>query len=143
MRWCELRAGRGLSPLVATIVLIAFTVIGGLLVYEYFQRASESFMASGEDLIVLAQTSYAGNYKIVQLQMTNGYRVNITITGYSYIAGTSTTTTPVNPMAGGGSVKLDSGAKHSAILSVPLDTEAIVITFKVKNSILYKTVPLG
>lgn len=124
-------------------MLIAFTVMGGLLIYEYFQRTSESIMASGEDLIVLAQTSYAGSSKIVQLQITNGYRVNITIIGYSYITGASTTTTPVNPIAGGGNIKLDPGAKHSAILSVPHDAKAIVVTFKAKNSTLYKTVPLG
>ncbi|MFN4046068.1 MAG: archaellin/type IV pilin N-terminal domain-containing protein [Acidilobaceae archaeon] len=143
MRWCELRAGRGLSPLVATLVLIAFTIVGGLIVYEYFQRASESFMSSGEDLIVLAQTSYTSNSKIVQLQMTNGYRVDVTISGYSYITSTSTTTITANPIAGNAQATLAPGAKHTVVLSVPHDAKTIIVAFSVKGSTLYKAVPLG
>ncbi len=139
-----MRAVKGLSPLVATLVLIAFTVIGGLLVYEYFQRTSESLMASGEDLVVLAHTSYFDNSRlIVQLQMTNGYRVNITITGYSYITSTSTATLSASSIFGSTRISLTPGSKYSDTLLVPHNTKAVIITFKVRDTILYKTVPLG
>jgi flagellin-like protein len=40
---------RGLSPLVATIILIAFTVLGGVIVYEFLhENIGVHAMASGE-----------------------------------------------------------------------------------------------
>jgi archaeal flagellin N-terminal-like domain len=87
---------RGLSPLVATIVLIAFTVLGGIIVYEFFVKTAESAMASGEMLIATATKSYFDNTRVlVQVDMVNGYRTNITITDIRYVtpaAGTATAT---------------------------------------------------
>ncbi|MEM4738325.1 MAG: archaellin/type IV pilin N-terminal domain-containing protein, partial [Acidilobaceae archaeon] len=75
--------GKGLSPLVATLILIAFTVIGGILVYEYFTKTSEGIMSSGEQLIVTASKSYVdGSRYLVYVEVTNNYRTNVTITGF-------------------------------------------------------------
>jgi flagellin-like protein len=134
---------RGLSPLVATIVLIAFTVLGGVIVYEFFMKTAESAMASGETLIVSATKSYFDNTRVlVQVDMVNGYRTNITITGFNYITPAATTTN-AQIVSGSPNVNLVPGAKYTVILLVPSDAKAIVISYKARNQNLVETVAIG
>jgi flagellin-like protein len=135
---------RGLSPLVATIILIAFTVLGGVLVYEFFVKVSESVMASGETLIVTATKSYFDDTRVlVQVDIVNGYRTNVTISEFKYITSTSTTPTTVNPISGSSTVNLMPGAKHSVVLLVPSNTKAIIIEYKARSQSLVETVTIG
>ena len=137
---------RGLSPLVATIILIAFTILGGVLVYEFFTRTSETLMVSGEKLLVTAATSYFSNTQLlVRLEITNGYRTNITITKFQYITASSTSPTPtqVNPIYSSGQSNLVPSAKYTATLLVPVNTKAILIEYKVRDQTLVETVPIG
>ena len=134
---------RGLSPLVATIVLIAFTVLGGIIVYEFFVKTAESAMASGEMLIATATKSYFDNTRVlVQVDMVNGYRTNITITDIRYVtpaAGTATATL----VSGSVNVNLMPGAKHTVIILIPSNAKAIIISYKVRNQNLVETIAIG
>jgi flagellin-like protein len=134
---------RGLSPLVATIVLIAFTVLGGIIVYEFFMKTAESAMASGEMLIATATKSYFDNTRVlVQVDMVNGYRTNITITDIRYVtpaAGTATATL----VSGSVNASLMPGAKHTVIILIPSNAKAIIISYKVRNQNLVETIAIG
>ena len=135
---------RGLSPLVATIILIAFTILGGVLVYEFFMKTSEALMVSGEKLLVTATTSYFSNTQLlVRLEITNGYRTNITITKFQYITSTTTTPTQANSIYSSGQNNLAPSAKYTATLLVPVNTKAILIEYKVRDQTLVETVPIG
>jgi len=136
---------RGLSPLVATIVLIAFTVLGGILVYEFFMKTSESLMASGERLLVTATKSYFDNTRLlVELEVVNGYRTNITIQAIHYITATTTTTPPSAQIVyGNTNVDLVPGAKYKVLILVPTNAKAVLIEYRVRGQTLAETVPLG
>jgi len=134
---------RGLSPLVATIILIAFTVLGGILVYEFFMKTSESMMASGERLVVTATKSYFDNTRVlVQVQVVNGYRGNITITGFSYITPRGSTES-VQPISGSSTANLMPGTKYTVVLLIPSDAKAIMISYRVKDQTLVETITMG
>jgi len=134
---------RGLSPLVATIVLIAFTVLGGILVYEFFMKTSESLMTSGERLLVTATKSYFDNTRLlVELEVVNSYRTNITIQAIRYVTAT-TTVTSAQMIYGNTNVDLVPGAKYKALILVPTDTKAVLIEYRVRGQTLAETVPLS
>lgn len=79
------RSRAGISALVATIILIALTVLGGVLIWAYFQRTAGGLMAAGEKLDVQAVPQVAGTWKIVDLKMTNLHSVPATINTISVI----------------------------------------------------------
>jgi len=134
---------RGLSPLVATIVLIAFTVLGGILVYEFFMKTSESLMASGERLLVTATKSYFDNTRLlVELEVVNGYRTNVTIQAIRYVTATATVTS-AQMVYGNVNVDLVPGAKYKALILVPTNTKAVLIEYRVRDQTLTEAVPLG
>jgi hypothetical protein len=69
------RSSVGISALVATIILIALTVLGGVVIWAYFQRTTGGLMAAGEKLDVQAVPQVAGTWKIVDAKMTNLHSV--------------------------------------------------------------------
>jgi hypothetical protein len=73
------RSRVGISALVATIILIALTVLGGVLIWAYFQRTAGGLIAAGERLDVQAVSHVAGAWKIVDLKMTNLHSVPATL----------------------------------------------------------------
>ncbi|WP_062661965.1 archaellin/type IV pilin N-terminal domain-containing protein [Aeropyrum camini] len=109
------RSRRGLSPLVASIILIAFTIIGGFVVYEYFMSSSESVMAAGEGVIVNANTVYVSNSeKLVYLSGVNGHSGTITITQVKYYMPDGTPQT-VDLSQNGGTITVKPGDKSLSI----------------------------
>jgi hypothetical protein len=75
----------GISALVATIILIALTVLGGTLIWAYFQRTAGGLMAAGEKLDVQAVPQVAGTWKIVDMKMTNLHSVPVTLNSINVI----------------------------------------------------------
>jgi hypothetical protein len=73
------RSRVGISALVATIILIALTVLGGVLIWAYFQRTAGGLIAAGERLEVHAVPQVAGKWKIVDLKITNLHSVPVTL----------------------------------------------------------------
>jgi len=79
------RRSAGISPLVATIILIALTVLGGVLIWAYFQRTTGGLIAAGEKLDVQAVPQVAGTWKIVDMKMTNLHSVPATLNSINVI----------------------------------------------------------
>jgi len=70
---------------VATIILIALTVMGGVLIWGYFQRTAGGLMAAGEKLDVQAIPQVAGTWKIVDAKLTNLHSVPVTLNNINVI----------------------------------------------------------
>jgi hypothetical protein len=73
------RSSVGISALVATIILIALTVLGGVMIWAYFQRTAGGLAAAGEKLEVHAIPQVAGTWKLVDMKMTNLHSVPVTL----------------------------------------------------------------
>ncbi len=79
------RRSVGISGLVATIILIALTVLGGVLIWAYFQRTAGGLAAAGEKLDVQAVPQVAGTWKIVDAKMTNLHSVPVRVDAVNVI----------------------------------------------------------
>jgi hypothetical protein len=79
------RRSAGISALVATVILIALTVLGGVLIWAYFQRTTGGLIAAGEKLDVQAVPQVAGTWKIVDMKMTNLHSVPVTLNSINVI----------------------------------------------------------
>jgi hypothetical protein len=79
------RRSVGISALVATIILIALTVLGGALIWAYFQRTAGGLVAAGEKLEVHAIPQVAGAWKIVDMKMTNLHSTPVTLNAINVI----------------------------------------------------------
>ncbi len=69
----------------ATIILIALTVLGGALIWAYFQRTAGGLMAAGEKLDVQAVPQVAGTWKIVDTRLTNLHSVPVRVDAVNVI----------------------------------------------------------
>jgi hypothetical protein len=79
------RSSVGISALVATIILIALTVLGGVLIWAYFQRTAGGLIAAGERLDVQAVPLVSGTWKLVDMKMTNLHSVPVTLNSINVI----------------------------------------------------------
>lgn len=132
---------RGLSPLVATLLLIAFTVMGGIIVYEFYNRTSESIIASGEQLIVTAaKTQLNATKLLVQLDVVNGHRGDVKIKTIKALAGGGQT--DVKIIAGETDASIPSGKKQSYVAIVQSNANAIIIDYEMDGRQLSRVVPL-
>jgi flagellin-like protein len=87
---------RGISPLIATIILIAITITAGLLIYNLFFSASSTASSVGEVHIANAQlvVDSSGNYVLGITVRNSGTKP---ITRLDIYIGTPTTPAPTNP----------------------------------------------
>lgn len=123
---------RGLSPLVATIVLIAMTVVGGVLVYNYFQRSATNIIATGETLVASANSIYLGNNTLlVHVEVTNAYDRPVSIRGISYVDATGS----IN-RASTVNVVVQPGDKATFTVIVPSSAKAIIVDYSIDGNLL-------
>ena len=91
-------ARRGLSPLVAAVVLISATIVGGMLVYQYFQTSLQRAQGMAGGLAVQASSiPLDANTSLVSITITNNYNKPVKITGATGIL-TSGATKPLTPV---------------------------------------------
>lgn len=123
--------------------MIAFTVIGGMLVYEYFNRTSETIMSSGDQLIITATRSVLdSNRALVQLDVVNGFRADVNIQNVTYLDRSSGTRN-VLAIIGERQVSLAPGAKYSFAVIVPAEAKAIIIEYRAKDQTMRKVVSIN
>jgi len=88
---------KGLSPLVATVLLISATVIGGMLVYQYFQSSVNKVQGLGGGVLVTAQaTVIDDNATLVKVTVVNAEDVTVTLVSVELLdsAGNPVNVTP-------------------------------------------------
>ncbi len=93
---------KGLSPLVATVILISVTVLGGLMIYTYFQDSVDTMQGLSERVITTVTLVDAGVSKLAHIEAVNGYKGDIAITGVLgiYPNGTQVRLPVVDPATG-------------------------------------------
>ncbi len=75
-----MRRRRGLSPLVATVLLISATVLGGILVYQYFQKSVSHAQGLQQSLTLTADSiTLNENTTIVRVTIVNQGDDNIIV----------------------------------------------------------------
>lgn len=127
------RARRGVSPLIATVILIGITVIGGALVYAYFNKSVDTMAALGEDVFVWATAVDLGaTGKLVYIEIINNHEQDAVVTGIIAVdqAGTETPIALTNPLT------VAPGGKASIAELVPANTEVVIVEYTVNGSTL-------
>ena len=98
---------RSISNIIGAIILVAITIVGGLMVYNYFSKSMTSFMSLGSSVMVTAsETPTATNESIIYIKITNNEGSTINITAIYLIE------------PGGGIVKLGQGVLAAAEANV-------------------------
>ena len=129
---------KGLSPLVSTVILIGATVIGGLLVYNYFQQSLETVKTIGQSLLVSGSWSpLNGTHKLVYVEVMNTYDepVNISNSFKVVLSDGSIINVPVvtdvntiNPVSPGQKVNL--------IVIVPRNAVSLIVVYEMSGRVL-------
>ncbi|MEB3850957.1 MAG: hypothetical protein LRS49_00040 [Desulfurococcales archaeon] len=126
---------RALSPLVSSVVLISAAVIGGVIVYNYFQSNVNAIAAATGSLQVSADYTYLNETaKIVYLEVMNTYKKPVTITGAQAITGSGN---KINLTIS--NVTIDSSSKGTIIVTVPADAKIIYLLYTVDGKTLYSS----
>jgi len=76
-------AGRkGLSPLIATVVLISATIVGGVLIYNYFQESVAQLRQLGENVVVSVNSVFLNETsRMIYVKVTNAFSQPIVVSG--------------------------------------------------------------
>jgi hypothetical protein len=124
---------RALSPLVSSVVLISAAVIGGVIVYNYFQSNINSIAAATGSLQVSADYTYINSTtKMVYLEVLNTYRKPVTLTGVKVVF-TNGSIQNVNIEE----TTVDSGSKGSVIVSVPSEARILYLVYTIDGRTMY------
>ena len=120
------RGRRGLSPLIATVILIAVTIVGGVLVYQYFQSSSEVLISAGETVFLrVNDIPVTVDTRLVYIEVTNGYGEPITLTDVVYY-GSAGSLTPLNLNLAS---VVEPGGKYTVTVTVPADAVAVAVKY--------------
>lgn len=124
---------RALSPLVSSVVLISAAVIGGVIVYNYFQSNINSIAAATGSLQISADYTYLNSTtKIVYLEVLNTYKKPITISSIKVVLDNGTTITIDTQ-----DQTVDSGSKGSLIVNVPASGKLVYVVYQLGEKTMY------
>lgn len=107
------RRVRGLSPIIATLILIAAALIGAAMVYRYFVTAS--YVVTNKPELVVEDASYNPTSYTLYLRLSNSGMTTVNITGI------------VVKGAGGTACTVNATSLIGRVLS-PSDTLTAIIT---------------
>ena len=129
------RARKGLSPLVAAVVLISATIVGGMLVYQYFQNSVGKAQAMSEGVTVTGSLiPLSANKTLVSITVINNYDKPIKVTGATAIGSdggqiqlttTNSTSLPTVIEAGGKTTLIFTANGHPSAVSVVYEVDGV------------------
>lgn len=132
------KARKGLSPLVATVLLISATVIGGMLVYQYFQSSVDKVQGLGGGVLVTAQaTVLDDNVTLVKVTVVNAEDATITLLSVELLdrAGAAVA---ANPASGTQlPTTLEPGEKVTLVYITDSPPRAAVVQYEANGEIYY------
>lgn len=129
-----MRASKGLSPLIATVVLISVTVLGGLMIYTYFLQNVETMLSASQTLLVRASSLVIdSSTMLVYVEAVNSFDKPVEITEISYITLNGTKNTLLSNI----NATLAPGEKYSntIVISDP-SAVAVIVKYRVDGRIL-------
>ena len=130
------RARRGLSPLIAAVVLISATIVGGMLVYQYFQNTMNKAKNLAESVSVTGDIMPLGdNTSLVTVTVVNNYDVPVKIVGAIaiYPDGSTSTLRPANGTQLPATV--EPGGKTSLLFTGDGSPRAVSVKYEVEGSV--------
>ena len=133
---------RGLSPLIATVLLISATVLGGVLVYQYFQNSFTNAKTLSQGVIVTAGAIPLSNDNvIVKITITNQRADSIIVQDIRLMdsGGEPLNATPVDGSSY--SVSLQPGKKTTILLKTSGDPALVYIVYEA-NGEVYQSEPV-
>ena len=140
------RTRRGLSPLVATVLLISATVIGGMIVYQYFQNSVAKAQGMGGGLMVTASANILNdNLTMVTVSVVNGENDVIIIDG-SKVLFLDENGNPIQPLNINGTslgdvIAVKPGEKAVLIYGLPKVPSVVIVEYQL-NGETYKADPV-
>ncbi len=137
------RSRRGLSPLIAAVVLISATIVGGMLVYQYFQNTMNKAQTMAEGIAVTASTlPLSSNTTLVHITVMNNYNQPVTIESASGILANASTIA-LTPASGQKlPVTIPAGGKTTLIFVVNNTVPAAVVVHYEVNGQTYQSDPV-
>ncbi len=132
------RARKGLSPLVATVLLISATVIGGMLVYQYFQSSVAKAQGMGGGLMVTASATVMNdNLTLVKVSIVNGENdvvlVNASRVVFLDDNGNQIQPLPIDGTSLGKITAIEPGEKTVLIYALPKTPAAVIVEYEVNG----------
>jgi len=125
---------RGLSPLVATVVLISATIIGGMLVYNYFQKSVNVIASKSGSLQLSVDYSYLNStHKLVYIEVYNAYADKVILKSVKVIHPDGSVTTAAI-LENRVNQPLAPNTKYSIVAVVPNDVTAVYLTYTIGDS---------
>ncbi len=140
------RTRRGLSPLVATVLLISATVIGGMIVYQYFQSSVSKAQGMGGGLMVTASATILDeNLTLVKVSVVNGEN-DVVVINASKVVFLDQDGNPINPVNIEGTslgqvIAVNPGEKTILIYALPEVPSAVIVEYNL-NGEWYKADPV-
>jgi len=130
---------KGISPLIATLILIAITIVGGILVYHVFFSTASSISTNGNLQIESANIYSGPNIMVLEIKNTGSIAVeNMSITVYKNSKNTpiltGNITTPLAPgqetgkLFNGPNPPFVSGNTYTVVIKAVLTNKATTTT---------------
>ncbi len=139
------RARKGLSPLVAAVVLISATIVGGMLVYQYFQNSLGKAQAMAEGISASADSIPLSNGRyLIHVTVVNNYDQPIQVTSATGItdSGNEVSLTPTNQTTL--PVTVNPGDKTTIIFIVDQHITAVSVEYQMNgNTYVSEPAPVG
>jgi len=141
------RARKGLSPLVATVLLISATVIGGMIVYQYFQNSIAKAQGMGGGLLVTASATIINdNLTLVRVSIVNGENdiVVINASNIIFFDDNGNVVQPLNVTGTsiGEVVAIEPGEKTVLVFAFNKAPSAVIVEYQI-NGEIYKSDPVA
>jgi len=130
---------KGISPLIATLILIAITIVGGILVYHVFFSTASAISTNGNVQVVSANIYSGPNIMVLEIKNTGSITVeNMSIAVYQSGKNTpiltGNITTPLAPgqetgeLFNGPNPPFVSGNTYTVIIKAVLSNKATTST---------------
>ncbi len=125
------RKRRGLSPLIASVLLISATVLGGVLVYQYFQSSLSNVKTLSQDIMVTANAIVLNeNATIVKVSVTNQYSYPITLTGI-FLLDSDGNSIPATPLGSTTiNIPIEPGDKTTVLMKTTKNPAFVYVIYK-------------
>jgi len=135
------RARKGLSPLVASVVLISAAILGGVFVYNYFQKSVNTVVGGSGTVQLTADYDYLNaTHVIVHIEILNSHQSPVKITDIKGVDATGS----IVAIKQGLNVNLEPGGKYSTVAIVPSGVKAVFVTYELDGKPMdSSTVNLG
>ncbi len=133
---------RGLSPLVATVLLISATVLGGVLVYQYFQNSFTHAKGLSQDLMIAPNAIVLNsNTTLVKVSISNQYDDVVTVLNVTLLDSTGNTVTGTLLEGSTLPAQISPGEKITIMIKTSTKPAAVFVTYEVGGQV-YQSEPV-